>query len=253
MAGDQKNLNMFTHYRSQGFVLKEEKRGEADKVFIVFTKDFGKLKISGKAIRKIRSKLRAGIQPFYLSEIEFIQGKNQRTLTDAISLDKFPNIKKNFNKLRIISKITEVFNDLVKGEEPDEKLWNLLLEVFKGLDSSPSSHSLYSLIYYYFIWNLFSILGYKPIFDQCIVCQKKLVPDTLYFEMEQGGLMCGSCFKRSKKGEKTEVETIKILKVLLEKKWKIFSKLKIKTEHQKNLKKISEDYLAYLYEALDIS
>lgn len=253
MAGDQENLNMFIHYRSQGFVLGEEERGETDKIFTVFTKDFGKLKISGKAIRKIKSKLRAGIQPFYLSEIEFIQGKNQKILTDAIPLDKFLNIKKNLNKLRIISKITEVFDNLVRGEEPDKKLWNLLLEVFKGLDVSPSSRSLYSLIYYYFIWNLFSILGYKPTFNQCVICQKKLIPGVLYFDTKQGGSVCSGCFKKSKKGEKIEIETIKILKVLLEKKWEIFFKLKIETKHHKNLKKISEDYLSYLYDALDIS
>jgi len=244
---------MFVHYRTLGFILKEEERGEADKVFTIFTKKFGKLKILGKAIRKIKSKLRTGSQKFYLSEVEFIQGKNYKTLTDAILLDKFPNIKKNFNKLRIISKISEVFNDLVKGEESDKKLWGLLLEVFKGLDVSPNSPHLYSLIYYYFLWNLFSILGYNPVFDQCVVCQKKLKPDILYFDSEQGGIICQSCFKRVKKGEKIEVETIKILKVLLEKKWEIFSKLKIESKHQKDLRKISEDYLSYLYNTLDIS
>lgn len=244
---------MFIHHRSQGFVIKEENRGEADKVFTIFTKNFGKVKVSGKAIRKIKSKLRAGIQAFYLSEIEFIQGKKQKTLVDAISLDKFPGIKKNFNKLRIISKITEVFDKLVKGEEPDKKLWELLLEVFKGLDVCPSSRSLYSLIYYYFIWNLFSTLGYKPVFNQCVVCQKKLKPDVLYFNPEHGGIICDSCFRKVKEGEKTEVETIKILKVLLEKRWEIFSKLKIEAEHQKDLKKISENYLSYLFDTLDNS
>jgi len=244
---------MFIHYRSQGFVLKEENRGEADKVFTIFTKDFGKLKISGKAIRKIKSKLRAGIQVFYLSEIEFIQGKNQKTLIDAIPLDKFSNIKGNLNRLRIISKIAEVFDKLIKGEEPDKKLWELLLEVFKGLDSCPVSHPLYSMVYYYFIWNLFSILGYKPTLNQCVICQDKLTPTILYFDSEQGGIICGDCFRKTKKGEKIKVETIKILRVLLEKNWKAFSKLKIKTEHQGDLKKVSENYLSYLSDALDIS
>jgi len=244
---------MFVHYRTLGFVLREENRGEADKVFTIFTEKFGKLKILGKAIRKIKSKLRAGIQVFYLSEIEFIQGKNKKTLIDAISLDKFLSIKKNFNKLRIISKAAEVFDKLVKGEEPDKKLWGLLLEVFKGLDICPVSRSLYSLIYYYFIWNLFSILGYKPIFNQCVVCQKKLIPDALYFDSEQGGIVCNNCFRKLKKGEKINAETVKILRVLLEKNWKFLSKLKIKPEHLKDLNKVSKNYLSYLYDILETS
>lgn len=46
---------MFVHYRTQGLFIKEEDRGEANQLFTIFTKDFGKLEILGKAIRKISS------------------------------------------------------------------------------------------------------------------------------------------------------------------------------------------------------
>ncbi|MBU4204806.1 recombination protein O N-terminal domain-containing protein [Patescibacteria group bacterium] len=73
---------MALHYRTIGFVLKKNDIGEADRIFTVFTLDFGKVKISGKAIRKIASKLKGGIDVISLSEIEFIQGKAYKTLTD---------------------------------------------------------------------------------------------------------------------------------------------------------------------------
>jgi len=66
---------MFVHYRTQGLILKKEDQGEADLLFTIYTKDFGKLEILGRAIRKISSKLRSGAEIFYLSEVEFIQGK----------------------------------------------------------------------------------------------------------------------------------------------------------------------------------
>ena len=84
---------MAVHYRTQGFVLRKTDLREADQVFSIYTKDFGKLKILGKAIRKIKSKLRSGADLFYLSELEFIQGKAYKTLTDAIALNKFKNIR----------------------------------------------------------------------------------------------------------------------------------------------------------------
>jgi len=126
---------MFVHYRTPGFILKKEDRGEADQLLTIYTRDFGRLEILGKAIRKISSKLRSGVEIFYLSEIEFIQGKTSKTLTDAIALEKFENLKKSFKKLRIAYKITEVFNELVKGQEKDENLWNLLLETFQRLNT----------------------------------------------------------------------------------------------------------------------
>ncbi len=63
---------MAVHYRTQGFVLKKTDLWEADQVFSIYTQDFGKLKVLGKAIRKIKSKLRSGAELFYLSETEFI-------------------------------------------------------------------------------------------------------------------------------------------------------------------------------------
>ena len=90
---------MFVHYRTKGFVLKKECREEADQLFTLFTKDFGKLEVLGKAIRKISSKLRANIEVFYLTEVEFIQGKNQKILTDAILIEKFKNLRENLKKL----------------------------------------------------------------------------------------------------------------------------------------------------------
>ena len=53
---------MFFHYRTQCLILKKENQGEADQLFCVFCKNFGKLEILGKSIRKISSKLRQGAE-----------------------------------------------------------------------------------------------------------------------------------------------------------------------------------------------
>ena len=126
---------MAVHYRSQGFFLKKSARGEADELFTIYTKDFGKLKIIGKAIRKITSKLRGGAEPFYLSDIEFIQGKTYKTLTDASLIENFKNIRQNLVKLRIANEIAELVDSLIAKEEKDEKIWELLNEVFQKLNN----------------------------------------------------------------------------------------------------------------------
>ena len=65
---------MFTHYRTKGIILQKTDRGETDRLFTFYTKDFGKLDLLARAERKITSKLRGGLELFYLSEVEFIQG-----------------------------------------------------------------------------------------------------------------------------------------------------------------------------------
>ena len=63
---------MAVHYKTKGFILKKEDRLESDRIFTVFTYDFGRIEIFGKAIRRIASKLKGGIDIFSLSEITLL-------------------------------------------------------------------------------------------------------------------------------------------------------------------------------------
>ena len=234
---------MAVHYRTQGFFIKKVDRTEADQLFTIYTKDFGRLEILGKAIRKIKSKLRSGADIFYLSDIEFIQGKTQKTLTDAILIEKFENLRRNLKKLKIAYKIAEVFDELVRGQEKDEDLWNLLKETIQKLNNLQFTIYNLQLVYFYFLWNLLSILGYQPELYNCVLCQKKLIPGILYFSSKEGGIICQNCSKENREAKKIDLDTIKILRLFLEKNWPILNKLKIKEIHLKLLKNISQNYL----------
>ncbi|PIR72129.1 MAG: DNA repair protein RecO [Candidatus Nealsonbacteria bacterium CG10_big_fil_rev_8_21_14_0_10_36_24] len=230
---------MAVHYRTQGFILKKEDLREADQVFVVYTKDFGKLKILGKAIRKIKSKLRAGIDLFYLSEIEFIQGKNHKTLTEAIVIEKFKNIRNSLKKIEIASQIAEAADNLITGQEQDEKVWNLLSEVFEKLNNWKLE-----IIYYYFVWNLLSILGYQIDLYHCVKCQEKLIPGLMNFSSESNGIICLRCSDDSTKDKiLISPETIKIFRLFPDKNWRILSRLKIEQEQGKELEEVSQSYI----------
>jgi len=239
---------MFIHYRTQGFIFKKENRGEADQLFSVFTKDFGRLEISGKAVRKIKSKLRSGAEIFYLSEIEFIQGKAYKTLTDAVLINKFKNIRDNVGKLKIAFQISETLDNLVKTEESDEGVWELLQETFSRLNSRSLPTARCLLLYYYFLWNLFSILGYQPQLYNCTLCQKKVTLPLLYFSFKEGGVVCKDCFKKFNEGEKISPEVVKILRLISNKDWKTISRLKIENIYLTLLGEISKGYYSSLLE-----
>jgi len=155
---------MAVHYRTEGLILKKLDRGEADRIFTVFTRDFGKLKLRAVSERKITSKLRGGLEMFYLSEVEFIQGKIQKTLTDATVQNSHLHVRKDLKKLRVAYRVSEIFDAVVKGQEPDENIWRLLREVFSFLSHEELDEKSIRLVPYYFLWNLLSYAGYKPQF-----------------------------------------------------------------------------------------
>lgn len=243
---------MAVHYRTNAIVFKKEDRSEADRAFTVFTYDFGKLDVYAKAIRKINSKLRAGIDIFYLSEIEFIRGKNNKTLTDAESIEKNNNIFQDFEKLKIAYKIMDVLNKFIKGQQEDKNIWNLLVDTFRKLNIRQSAANNQQQLYYYFIWNFFAVLGYHPEILKCAVCREKLNPYSIYFSNKEGGIICKKCLEFDKEARKINSDVVKVLRLILKKDWKIISKLKIDLASQKLLEIMTNNYYDYILPAYSL-
>lgn len=236
---------MRLHYRTKGFIFKKEERGEASRVFKVFTEDYGKLEIYGKSIRKIASKLKGGIEIFCLSEVEFIEGKTHKTLTDASFVKKFKGIAESPGKYRIAEKISKNLDNFLKGQEKDDELFFLIMEAFKELDEAPLRKDYCSLIYYCFLWNFFAHLGYKPEISKCVSCGAKLNPYGLYFSCKEGGILCKPCSGREK-SIKLNSDALKILRILLKKDWEVIKKLRIGKLSGDMFEELSENYYKYI-------
>jgi DNA repair protein RecO (recombination protein O) len=228
---------MAVRYKTRGFVFKKEDRGESDRVFSIFTDDFGRLDIFAKAIRKNNSKLRGGIDNFFVSEIEFIQGKNKKTLTDAVAIKKFNTFSIDLEKFKTVNGIGEILENFIKGQEKDEKVFMLLWEVMEKINTQERRHP---LIYYYFLWNTLSLLGYHPEVQNCASCHEKLTPYNIFFSNKCGGTICKKCLGQEDKAQEINSDVVKILRLILKKDWQIISKLKIKSDSQKLLTEISE-------------
>lgn len=237
---------MFFHYRTEAFAFKKEIKGENDEVLTFFTKDFGKLEILAKGIKKIKSKLRGSVDLFYLSEIEFIQGKTYKTLTDAILIEKFKDIRKNLLKLKLVFAISELLDNFLIEEEKDERLWKVLIRTLFKINEKKTKIKFLKALYYYFFWNLISILGYKPELYNCSFCEKKIKPNRIYFSPIEGGLICAKCAKNVKSAMEINQETVKILRFLMEKDLTMLEKLKLENRHFQQLQLVTKNFLPFL-------
>jgi len=208
---------MAVHYKTDAIIFKKEDRLEADRMFTVFSHDFGKLDIRAKAIRKINSKLRSGIDIFYLSKIEFIRGKNNKTLTDADALKNNNNIAQDLRKLKIAYKIAGVLDKFIRGQQEDKEIWNLLIDIFEKLNDKQIVINSQQLFFYYFLWNFFSVLGHHPEILKCALCQGRLNPYNIYFSDKEGGIICKKCLELDKEARKMNSDVVKILRLILRK------------------------------------
>ncbi len=191
---------MFTHYKTEGIFLKKIKRLEADEFLIIYTKDFGRVALMGKSIKKISSKLRSNSELFNYSKVEFIKGRNYNILTDSILVSPFPSLKKDFAKLTLAFKIAGLTESLLKEEEEDLPVWDLLKNSFYFLDDfdfgeGKAKKNRLEIFYFYFSWNLLSLLGYKPEVEKCAINKEREVS---FFSPREGGLICESCWRKAK-------------------------------------------------------
>jgi DNA repair protein RecO (recombination protein O) len=272
----------YHHYRTTGIVLLQKDSGESDQLFTLYTADFGKIELLGKAIRKITSKLRSCINLFYLSEIEFVQGKNQKILTDAFLLEKFSALRKNLYALRLFYRFAQIIDALTPYEETDKKMWTLIQNTIRkfqqislestGWTKKEQEKIKADLVFYYFLWNFFALLGYFPELYVCAQCAKKLLPQTLFFSPPQGGVICWQCFSLCKKemalkkqsadnhfllssntepqemGKEIFVETIKLLRIFLSQPVEKIQRLTVNKKELENMEQISTFYFSFLKE-----
>lgn len=234
--------------RATSFVFKKEDRSENDRIFFVFTKEFGRLKIFAKSIRKIGSKLKSGADIFSISQMEFVQGKTKKTLTDSIFVKRFSNIYSSPKRFSVAQKISQALDDFLREQEKDNKIFDLLEEVFEKLNDKNLKKENCDLVYYYFLWNLFSLLGFLPELEKCAECNLKLDPDEVYFSYKDGGAICKKCSSKNNKSQKINSDVVKILRMFLKNDWQTLSKLKIGFLSEKMLKEVSNGYYFYLLE-----
>jgi DNA repair protein RecO (recombination protein O) len=237
---------MSTYYKTIGFVLKKDERDEADRVFTLFTKDFGRLEIFAKAIRKIASKLKSGIDIFSFSEVEFIQGKTYKTLTDAVLINKLNNIKSSPEKFEIALRIANILNDFLKGSEKDSGTFELINEVFDIFENLKIENKKLEILYYYFLWNFLSLQGYRPELEKCVSCKNKLNPYGIYFSSKDGGILCRRCVMLDQNFQKLNSDVVKILRLIIKKDWQTLIKLKIRESSKELFQKISDNYYYFL-------
>ncbi|MEK7607351.1 MAG: recombination protein O N-terminal domain-containing protein [Patescibacteria group bacterium] len=118
-------------YSTRGFILGSTPRGEASKIFLIYTEDFGLVRARAQSVRLLASKLRYNLEDYSFGTFSLVRGREIWRLTGAEKLD-LPEL---FSLVR--ARVLNLVKRLVQGEEKNEKLFKILLEVTKKEMSEP--------------------------------------------------------------------------------------------------------------------
>lgn len=148
---------MYAIHQTQGIVLGVFENGDVDSFYYVYTKDFGLLGLLATGVRMNKSKFRYTLQPFTLIDVGFVKGKATLRITHASPIARVSDTKNQ----RVLAKLFERLRRLVRGEEVNIELYEVLLETFTflRLKDSITEKEMYSLELLYTVRLLWK-LGY---------------------------------------------------------------------------------------------
>lgn len=179
-------------YNINGIILKRMPFREVDSLITVYSREKGKLFLVARGTKKISSKLAGHIEPLSSSKIMVARGKIYDYLSAVVSDDSFRFIKEDLDKIKIASRGIKVFNELVKENLSEEKLFLVLHNFLEFLNQKhvKVENELFSSV---FILKLLSELGYRPVFNQCVECGNKFSNENLKFDFSKSGIICSEC------------------------------------------------------------
>ncbi len=106
-------------YTTKGIVLSEKPAREADRIYIILTRDLGLVRAVAIGVRKEVSKLRGNIEPFSFAIVSFVKGKDHWRLTSAELVQKISPALRIARPLALVEK-------LIQGEAPNQELFDVM-------------------------------------------------------------------------------------------------------------------------------
>jgi len=133
---------------TQAIILKIENYRERDERICLYTKDFGKITVVARGVKRIEAKLRGNLDIFNYVDISFVDGAGLPILTAIDMHRRFHNLAQDYvlyrSALGIVAIVSDVFQEGAGADEFFNILHNALRELDEGGELSYSERGLYS-------------------------------------------------------------------------------------------------------------
>jgi DNA repair protein RecO (recombination protein O) len=187
-----------------GIVLSRTDFGEADRIITILTPDYGKLRLMGKGVRRVKSKLAGGIELFSVSNITFIHGRSDiGTLISTRLIRHYGHIVNDITRVQLGYELIKTLNKITE-DQPEPEYFVLLEQTFQSLDKPAISEL---LVRCWYIAQLLRIGGHSPNLQTDTAGQQLTEDSTYNFSIDDMSLI-------SHKNGRLTAEHIKFLRLL---------------------------------------
>lgn len=136
---------MYQKYQTDALVLRSYERGEADRIFALFTREFGFVWARASAVRREASKMRYALQSGARSNVSLVRGSRGWRLAGASAVSHID--VQNKSGAATFTRLAQLLERLTAGEEANQFLFEMLIEAQEALMREPKeSHPVIELV-----------------------------------------------------------------------------------------------------------
>lgn len=236
-------MNMEDTYNIKAIILNKKPVRENDSRVTVYSREAGKLDLTARGTKKIKSKLAGHLEPFNLAEIMVVRGQRHNYAAAAVSESGFKDIKNNLDKLTAAGRALKITDQLIKPGVADAAIFDLLADYLKTLEQVNKDCEILTA---FLIFKLLSHLGHKPELSFCVNCLNKIQAGKNKFDLNCGGITCAKCFDLKNINQlSVSDDAIKLLRLALTADFKKLMKVKIENKLAREVEKIINSFFKY--------
>lgn len=239
---------------TDGVVIRQVKTTDGRRMLLLFTRQYGKISAGTSINERGKNKSALAIRPFTYGHYDIFKGRNYFSLNGAEVKNSFYKIGEDVDKFMLASQMLEFTDKLLPEGEPNERIFDTLVEFFSLLAERKSKHETLSAAYQF---RALKFAGLEPQLTACTSCGKKLRggegADYTYFSVKDGGLLCEDCAAEAKRAAeggknliyKVRFDIIDILRYFMNNPLEKLKTVGLEAEKQKEVSKILSAYIEY--------
>ena len=181
---------------TDGLVLREIAVGENDKLLTVLTAREGKITLSAKGARSMKSKVLPLCRLFTYANFEYYEKNDRRWVAGGSVNDSFFGLNADMQGFALASYIVQVASEITgEGVEAADVL-RMTLNTLYAIEKKLAPYDQIKAVYE---WFAAMVSGYLPELDTCAICGKDVCGDA-WLDVMNGGVICAECQRKRSGG-----------------------------------------------------
>ncbi|HEX2193417.1 MAG TPA: DNA repair protein RecO [Candidatus Limnocylindria bacterium] len=200
-------------YKTEAIVLRSMDLGEADRVLTVLTPHHGKLRVVAKGIRRPRSRLGGGLEPFSDVHLVLAVGRTFDIVTQVALEEPHLGLRDDLHSTAAAWYLVELADRFCEGASDSRGAFLLLAQGLSALDAAPSEVGR-EVVARWFELALLDAMGFRPELTRCLECGDEIEPQDNVYSASGGGVLGPECAHAALGGRSIGPDALKVMRHL---------------------------------------